>query len=35
MLKIKRYLSQRDIKIVDLHFVKSDYLIFHSRKVVD
>ena len=28
MVMIKRYINQQDFKIVDLHFVKSEY--FHS-----
>ena len=33
MLKIKQDIDEPNLKIADLHFVKSDY--FHSLEVVD
>ena len=33
MLRIKRDINQEDFKIIDLHFVKSEY--FHPLEVVD
>ena len=35
MLKIICDINQQDLKRVDLHFVKSEYVIFHSLEVVD
>ena len=32
MIKIKRDINQKDLKIVDLHFVKSEYFVDRVSK---